>query len=211
MVKFLTFRVVGDVTRTYITSSGIAFTPGDVCVFEGLNYAQNIVRKWYIARLSEGAEGEKARDSDRRRGKEGRAMSDLDGGSGFGAFAARPSAERSMFSYTRPGGPPTGQTPPAITLAEADMFPGLTIVSSEPIVDRRSTFVGHAIRVTDEREVPLVIHELLSDRKIAKAAHPAIFAYRIAKDVGGAAGVVYDSGTSLGNLTVSMLTICRLR
>jgi putative IMPACT (imprinted ancient) family translation regulator len=76
------------------------------------------------------------------------------------------------------------------------MFPGLKIVSSEPIVDRRSTFVGHAIRVTDEREVPLVIHELLSDRKIAKAAHPAIFAYRIAKDVGGAAGVVYNTGVS---------------
>lgn len=74
------------------------------------------------------------------------------------------------------------------------MFPGLQIVTSEPIVDRRSTFLGHAIRVTDEREVPLVIHEILSDRKVAKAAHPAIFAYRIAREVGGAAGKVIDTG-----------------
>ena len=127
-------------------------------------------------------------------------MSDLDGVSELGAFAARPSTERSVFSYSRPNGLSTGQTPLAITHAEADMFSGLTIVSSEPIVDRRSTFVGHAIRVTDEREVPLVIHELLSDRKIAKAAHPAIFAYRIAKHVGGPAGVVFDAGTYFGGL-----------
>jgi hypothetical protein len=58
--------------------------------------------------------------------------------------------------------------------------------------------MGHAVRVTDEREVPLVIHEILSDKKVAKAAHPAIFAYRIAKDVGGAAGKVYASGESCG-------------
>jgi putative IMPACT (imprinted ancient) family translation regulator len=52
------------------------------------------------------------------------------------------------------------------------------------------------VQVTDEREVPLVIHELLSDKKVAKAAHPAIFAYRIKRDVGGAAGVVYNTGKS---------------
>ncbi len=165
-------------------------------MFEGLTHVQNLVRKWYSARSSEGAEGEKAREADRKRGKDGRAMSDLDGVSTAGAFEARPSPHRSTFSYSRDGLPPTGETPDAVQRAEADMFPGLKIVSSEPIVDRRSTFVGHAIRVTDEREVPLVIHELLSDRKIAKAAHPAIFAYRIAKDVGGAAGVVYNTGES---------------
>ncbi len=124
-------------------------------------------------------------------------MSELDGASPMTqAFETRPSPLRSTFSYSRSGEPPTGETPEAVSRAEADMFPGLKIVSSEPIVDRRSAFVGHAIRVTDEREVPLVIHELLSDRKIAKAAHPAIFAYRIAKDVGGAAGVVYNTGVS---------------
>jgi hypothetical protein len=40
----------------------------------------------------------------------------------------------------------------------------------------------------------LVVNDLLEDRKIAKAAHPAIFAYRIAKDVGGMAGKVYNTG-----------------
>ena len=54
--------------------------------------------------------------------------------------------------------------------------------------------MGHAVRVTDEREVPLVVHQLLEDKKIAKAHHPTIFAYRIVKDVGGAAGKVLNSG-----------------
>lgn len=183
----------GDITRTYITSSGIPFTPGDVCVFQGLNHVQYLVQRWYAARLSEGAEGEKLREADRKHGKEGRAMSDLDGIPALNDAPSRPSPLRTTFSYSRDGAPPTGETPPAVSRAEANMFPGLSIVSSEPIVDRRSTFVGHAIRVTDEREVPLVIHELLSDRKIAKAAHPAIFAYRIAKNVGGPAGVVYHT------------------
>lgn len=80
--------------------------------------------------------------------------------------------------------------------------------------------MGHAVRVTDEREVPLVIHELLGDRKIAKAAHPAIFAYRIAKEVGGPAGKVYNTGQSTtlryteitdGKITTTMGRVRRVR
>lgn len=82
---------------------------------------------------------------------------------------------------------------------------GMTITSSDPIVDRRSTFIGHAVHVTDEKEVPLVIHELLSDKKIAKAAHPAIFAYRIAREVGGPAGRVIMAGEWRSSLQLTNL------
>jgi len=197
---------VGDITRTYIASSGVPFTSGDVCVFEGLTHVQSLVRKWYTSRLSEGAEGDRLREADRQRGRNGRAMQDIPSSTDHYLSASdalppsRPSPVRTGFSYTRhpDSGGDGAITPEAVHDAQAGEL-GLTsfkIVSSEPIVDRRSTFVGHAVRVTDEREVPLVIHELLSDRKIAKAAHPAMFAYRIARDVGGVAGKVFDTGQS---------------
>ena len=199
-----------------------------------------------------------ARDEERRRGREGRAMgesyptspsratfggvhtasdeegspsgvgagsggsrerdgSHLDVGAGAGAggeIPRRPSP-RPTFSYTRPSpADPTTQqlsavsststagssthahkSPASVTSAQEGHFPHFTIHISQPIVDRKSTFIGHAIKVTDEREVPLVIHEILSDKKVAKAAHPAMFAYRVVRDVGGVAGRVVAAGT----------------
>lgn len=179
---------VGDVTRTYIVSSGVAFSPGDVCVFEGLTYTQELVKKWYAAHLSEKMEGEKLRDAerDRKQGKSGRGFSDLQVEY---VEADRPNP-KSVFSYSDDH----DEDVSAVKNARDGLPTGLKIVSSEPITEKRSVFIGHAVRVTDEKEVPLVVNDLLEDRKIAKAAHPAIFAYRIAKDVGGMAGKVYNTG-----------------
>ncbi|KAF9780258.1 ribosomal protein S5 domain 2-type protein [Thelephora terrestris] len=55
---------------------------------------------------------------------------------------------------------------------------GLEIIEAEPIVDRKSSFVGRACRITSPDQVPLVISYLLSDRRIARAAHPVIHAWR---------------------------------
>lgn len=227
-----------------------------MCVFEGLTYARTVAQEWYAARLSEGLEGEKARDEQRRRGREGRAMeesyptsparntfgnvhtaSDGEGDAGSEGSPSAPAAldarhlgvashnnpeiprrpsPRPTFSYSRPSPDDLSAAtessastststsssrakaaPPNVTSAqETGTFPHFTIHVSQPIVDRKSTFIGHAIRVTDEREVPLVIHELLSDKKVAKAAHPAMFAYRVVRDVGGVAGRVVAAGTS---------------
>ncbi|WVF70052.1 hypothetical protein IAT40_004839 [Kwoniella sp. CBS 6097] len=193
----------GDITRTYISSTGVPFTPGDVCVFEGLTHVQSVVRDWYISHLKVLAQGEAERTQAHAQSQSHliRGMSTLDithtedgddfdsdpdnFGSGSGELR-RPDNLRSTFSYS------STTTPNKSPSSQLDIS-HLKIISSEPIVDRKSTFIGHAVRVTDEREVPLVIHELLNDRKIAKAAHPAIFAYRIAKEVGGAAGKVYNT------------------
>lgn len=193
---------VGAITRTFISSSGVAFTPGDVCVFEGLTHVQAISKEWYANRLSSGFEGEKLRMADRTASSHLAAeltpshsafasshiqdqLSKLDlnhEDNAEGGILRRPSP-RETFSYGADG-----------QEGEETLPPGLEIISSTPIVERKSSFQGHAVRVTSERQVPLVIHELLSDKKIAKAAHPAIFAYRIAKEVGGAAGTVISSG-----------------
>ncbi|WVQ97831.1 hypothetical protein IAU59_004946 [Kwoniella sp. CBS 9459] len=196
----------GDITRTYISSTGVPFTTGDVCVFEGLTHVQSVVREWYISHLKVVAQGEAERTQahaqnqsqshlirgmstlDIHHTQDGEEVDRFDGEDlGFGSDGLkRPDSLRPTFSYS------SSTTPNKSPTSQLDVS-HLKIISSEPIVDRKSTFVGHAVRVTDEREVPLVIHELLSDRKIAKAAHPAIFAYRIAKEVGGAAGKVYNT------------------
>ncbi|ORY26887.1 hypothetical protein BCR39DRAFT_539963 [Naematelia encephala] len=186
----------GDITRTYITSSGVPFASGDVCVFEGLNHVQSLVRTWYASHLSSAQTSELERKKPLALALTSQSQP-LSRTSTPDPTSAemRPSPSRATFSYTRhqKSSSDGTETPSAITNAEAGLPVGLTIISSDPIHDRKSTFVGHAIRVTDEREVPLVIHELLSDKKIAKAAHPAIFAYRIVKDVGGVAGKVINS------------------
>jgi putative IMPACT (imprinted ancient) family translation regulator len=157
-------------------------------VFEGLTYTQELVKKWYAAHLSEKMEGEKLRDAerDRKQGKSGRGFSDLQVEY---VEADRPNP-KSVFSYSDDH----DEDVSAVKNARDGLPTGLKIVSSEPITEKRSVFIGHAVRVTDEKEVPLVVNDLLEDRKIAKAAHPAIFAYRIAKDVGGVAGKVYNTG-----------------
>ncbi|WVR04447.1 hypothetical protein IAU60_001450 [Kwoniella sp. DSM 27419] len=181
----------GEITRTYISSNGVPFTPGDVCVFEGLTHVQTVVREWYTAHLQVLAQGEAERrttqqvqgeDNHLIRGMSSLDVTDEDQQDGYEDSDKRPQGVRSTFSYSSTSG----------QQSEIDIS-HLKIHTSEAIVDRKSTFVGHAVRVTDEKEVPLVVHQLLEDKKIARAAHPAIFAYRIARQVGGPAGKVYDS------------------
>lgn len=69
-----------------------------------------------------------------------------------------------------------------------------SITSSEPIVDRKSSFVGHACTIEDEGDVLAVVAHLLQDKRIARAAHPTIWAYRRVRDAGGVAGRLVESG-----------------
>jgi hypothetical protein len=161
-------------------------------VFEGLTHVQSLARAWYTDNLRTENEGQKAREAEKKRTVPDHLDFDPES---LASLSLRPSPSRATFSYSNT--PEDGDVPESVSNTAKGEPSGLKIISAEPIVERRSTFVGHAVRVTDEREVPLVIHELLSDRKIAKAAHPAIFAYRIAKNVGGAAGRVYNTGQSM--------------
>ncbi|KAI8056519.1 ribosomal protein S5 domain 2-type protein [Gilbertella persicaria] len=53
-----------------------------------------------------------------------------------------------------------------------------TIFSSEPLLDRKSTFVAHVAQVHSVHDVKVVVAHLLQNKKIAKATHN-ILAYRI--------------------------------
>ncbi|EFP86362.1 eIF2 kinase Gcn2p negative regulator [Puccinia graminis f. sp. tritici] len=46
--------------------------------------------------------------------------------------------------------------------------------SSQPIVDRKSVFIGHAVALDNPKDVPRILQYLLKDKKIAKASHNMI-------------------------------------
>ncbi|OWZ61013.1 hypothetical protein AYX15_06758 [Cryptococcus neoformans] len=177
----------GNITRTYISSDGAPFNPGDVCVFEGLTHVQSLGRTWYAQQLASGA----AREAQRNPQITVSASNSPEASDNEDVGYSQRLSPRPTFSYTRAA----DDTPPteAMLRIEAGKDHGLRVWVSEEVVDRKSVFVGRAVKVTDERDVPLVVHELLGDKRVARAAHPAIYAYRIAKDVGGAAGKVYNT------------------
>lgn len=245
----------GLVTRAYLPEAGeeqegdggCTFTPGDVCVFDGVEWVLDQARKWYKERMKEGKEGEESREREREERRRqvgssktimGRPFGDLGffGTDGLGvdddqqvgdatevyfpedhhddrhpsaaeaeAVAEALSLNSDMSAVDRQGDPRDHQDdfPPEFDRSYsaedsngnrlANRLPrtpgtidaierSLEIFSSDPIVQNKSVFVGHACRVTDPLHVPLVVHRLLGDKKIAKAAHPVIHAYRIVKE-----------------------------
>jgi len=59
---------------------------------------------------------------------------------------------------------------------------GIALAQSEPINDRKSTFIGHACHIDDPTQVPEILAFLMADRRIARAAHPIINAWRCEVD-----------------------------
>ncbi|ANZ77593.1 BA75_04996T0 [Komagataella pastoris] len=78
---------------------------------------------------------------------------------------------------------------------------------SEPVVDRKSTFIGYSRAVHSEKEVFEYINELKMDRKIAKSNH-VMTAYRIQADNGVRYKDCDDDGeTAAGSRLLHLLDI----
>ena len=77
----------------------------------------------------------------------------------------------------------SAQSPDSLKLPE-----GCKLFTSEPIIDRKSVFVGYACLISHPADVSKVIQYLLGDRKIAKATHPTMLAYRCR----GPGGIVHQ-------------------
>lgn len=53
-----------------------------------------------------------------------------------------------------------------------------SLIRSEPIIDRKSEFLGHAIRINHPDEVPIILSHIQdSDKRIQRATHPSINAW----------------------------------
>lgn len=142
--------IFGEIMRLYYHQQedrGVAFTLGEVAVFEGIERAQEAITTWYQEREA---------DAKQRRGDvlDHRSIGKEDDGlhmEGSSASACNFDNQISNFE--------------------------ISITSSAPIIDRKSVFVGHAAILNDVSEVPSILSKILEDRKIAKATHPAIHAW----------------------------------
>ncbi|KAJ3788171.1 imprinted and ancient [Lentinula aff. detonsa] len=141
----------GSVLRTFISTNGVEWTEGAVCVFDGLQNVLDRCVQWYEDHLSAQKAGELLREDALIAGQ---------------PTALDPALEQPELSHT------------SNVLETINLPSNIQIFEAESIVDRKSAFVGRACSITDPSQVPLILSYLSSDRQIARAAHPTINAWR---------------------------------
>jgi len=146
----------GTVLRTYISQGGVEWIPETICVFDGIENVKERCFRWYLERLSEEKTNAILRANERDHGT---LRTDLphDLVEDFGSLIQ--DAKDTHF---------VGNSLP----------PGIELVVAEPVTDRKSIFVGRACRISNSSEVPIILSHLMADRRIARAAHPIINAWR---------------------------------
>jgi len=148
----------GSILRTFISASGVEWSPDTVCVFDGL---QNILERseaWYEDKLSREKAGGLVRED---------------------ALTSNGSTPpTSMATSEQDGEGLERVSQPTPVLQDVALPEGIKIIEAEAIVDRKSVFVGRACLISHPSQVPLVLNYLMSDRHIARAAHPIINAWR---------------------------------
>ncbi|BFZ55669.1 hypothetical protein PYCC9005_002710 [Savitreella phatthalungensis] len=66
---------------------------------------------------------------------------------------------------------------------------------SEPIHDRKSTMLGRAVRVKTAADVERALASIRNDKRLSKATHPCIYAYRLRASVNDTSSVEKAAGT----------------
>ncbi|KZT29398.1 imprinted and ancient [Neolentinus lepideus HHB14362 ss-1] len=143
----------GAVLKTYMSITGVEFIPDTVCVFDGL---QNVLERcvgWYEDRLTAEKAAELMRE-DLESHQESHSVSSAN--------------RRAQVNGHGNGG---GTQPVSLP-------PGVQMFTAEPITDRKSSFVGRSFKLSDPSQVPDILNYLMSDRRIARAAHPIINAWK---------------------------------
>lgn len=131
-----------------IFESNDLWSPGTQAVcYEGLESAREACRQWYEERLSKTAVLDDRRESEQAQAAE-----------------AREAAEKNNSADEAIGN--NGEE--AEEEYELDQ---LDWAVCEPIVDRKSVFVGHAVALSSPTQVKPFLRQLKSDKKIAKATH----------------------------------------
>ncbi|KAG6334097.1 hypothetical protein ID866_4989 [Astraeus odoratus] len=141
----------GSILRTFISVSGVQWSPGTVCVFDGLQNVLERCERWYEERLSKGKANGLVREDSLAR-----------------ETTPTDATLQELVEDIVPVELPSGTALPE----------GVEIVEAEPIVDRKSVFVGRACRISHPSQVPLILDHLMSDRHVARATHPTINAWR---------------------------------
>jgi hypothetical protein len=124
-----------------------------VAIFDGIENVKEMVQRWYEDHLSAGAAAELLREEEK--------------GQSSLPIEADASNEVTMDQPHSSANPETTELPD-----------GVHVWVSEPIVDRKSTFIGRACQITHPSQVPIILAYLLNDKSISRATHPVINAWR---------------------------------
>ncbi|KAF9498785.1 UPF0029-domain-containing protein [Pleurotus eryngii] len=147
----------GAILRVYISVNGVEWVADSICVFDGLQRMLELCTEWYDEKLTNYAIGQVIRDAAEE--------TDNSKATTSTAFLNSDTDENHRA--------------PTVTVAPTFGIPErIQIFEAEPVTDRKSAFVGRACRISHPSQVPLILSHLMSDRKISRAAHPIINAWR---------------------------------
>lgn len=132
--------------------NGVEWTPGVVCVFDGLQSVLERILYWYEQQLESKRAGEALREQ------------------------SHPSPH--MIDSEKPDASSSTSVPAPLSTQSIALPEGIKLYDAAPIIDRKSAFIGRACRISDPAQIPLILAFLMADRRIAKAAHPIINAWR---------------------------------
>lgn len=168
---------------------GLEWHREEPVLFEALEWAKDTVSAWY----NEKEEELRVRSEQLDREREEKAAAAAAAGHAPGSFPVIPKPE------------PTA----AHTKEELDALAArLGLQTSDTIVDRKSEFVAHACRLESADQVPLIVEWVLQDRRVLRAAHPAIFAYAVTLPDGTSHRDFDDDGeTAAGGRLSHLLSI----
>ncbi|PLW44413.1 hypothetical protein PCASD_04464 [Puccinia coronata f. sp. avenae] len=142
-------EAVQNVFKKLSSSSSSSST--DPILYDGIQTGKEIIAEFYHSHISKKAATSSPHERCESRGTH-----------------ARSSAELAAKKNDPPVSPPLQHAHDSQSLEGAHTF---VVHSCAPIVDRKSVFIGHAIALADPKEVPRILQQLLSDKKIAKASH----------------------------------------
>ncbi|KAM0792699.1 hypothetical protein ACM66B_002479 [Microbotryomycetes sp. NB124-2] len=144
--------------------AGVEFVPGQECLFQGIEYARETCQRW----VDEQKQTAHDREVDRAASNP---VYQIAFTSSHGQQSSQDSkldsddvSDRQNQHRTQPEWRSSNGHSDEVVECPA-------IVSTEPLVERKSVFVGHAARVRSLTEVQAVMTRLLSDKKIARATH----------------------------------------
>jgi hypothetical protein len=112
----------GSIIKTFMSVNGAEWTPGVVCVFDGLQSVLERVAHWYEQRVDSKKAGE--------------------------ALRGQTHSNPGSFENYEAGASVSAPVTLPVTLPE-----GVRLVEAEPILDRKSAFVGRACKISDPAQV----------------------------------------------------------
>jgi len=116
-----------SIIKTFMSVNGVEWTPGVVCVFDGLQSVLERVVYWYEQRLESKKAGEALREQN---------------------HPIPPSIEDHEA-----GASPSPANPALLNTQQVTLPEGIKLAEAEPIVDRKSAFIGRACRISDPAQV----------------------------------------------------------